>query len=215
MLVRFLASLPYVAPALSLVNPLGSLPLARVRAIFSAAHPPPALPPLSPRSLQPTRLAVTKTVDPDAVTPNVPVTYTVTITNTGDADAAAVTLRDELPTGLTPTDVSAEIADVCQILPDTPVEGIFTIFCEDLGLLAVNASLTVNYTASAAEVGVYTNEAEVRALDVGVVEPYTATAELTVAVSQRGPRPRPCGQHCTWPHPQLACGWRKHAQAPS
>ena len=60
-------------------------------------------------------LFLNKTVAPTTVTQGGTVTYTVTITNTGDADAFDLAFTDTLPAGLTPLPPSLTISPLgCQ-----------------------------------------------------------------------------------------------------
>jgi len=97
-------------------------------------------------------LVVTKTDSPDPVAVGSTLTYTVSVTNNGPADATGVTLTDTLPAGV--TFVSA-----------TPSQGSCThsggtVTCP-LGTLANGAMASVTITVTPTATGILTNTASV------------------------------------------------------
>lgn len=105
-------------------------------------------------------LDITKTADHDTVTVGDEIAYTITVTNTGDAEAENVVVTDTLPEGVTyleSTGNGAYDADARTIA--------WTV-----GALAAEESETVTVTVSADEAGTVTNTAEAIADEVDAVE---------------------------------------------
>ena len=105
-------------------------------------------------------LDITKTADHDTVTVGDEIAYTITVTNTGDAEAENVVVTDTLPEGVTyleSTGNGSYDADARTIA--------WTV-----GALAAEESETVTVTVSADEAGTVTNTAEAIADEVDAVE---------------------------------------------
>ncbi|WP_166644434.1 DUF11 domain-containing protein [Microbacterium sp. BK668] len=98
---------------------------------------------------RPATLFVAKSVAPATVTAGGAVTYTITVSNGGPADAAEVVLVDPFPAGVTPL-----AADDPRCVLDA--EGTFSC---SLGTIAVDETATVTITASVDEVGTFANTA--------------------------------------------------------
>ncbi len=106
---------------------------------------------------RPADLMISKTVAPTIVVPGLPVTYTITVTNTGSADADGATVRDLFPPtidGVTWTCSGANGATCEQAsgsgnlmlnLPSFPVGGSATIIIS--GVVAANATGNLVNTA--------------------------------------------------------------------
>lgn len=103
----------------------------------------------------PADIAVTKTVDEPAPNVGENVTFTVTATNNGPANATGVEVTDGLPAGL--TFVSATPSGATTYAQAT---GLWSI-----GSLAVGASATLQIVATVTEPGLVTNTATVSASD--------------------------------------------------
>jgi uncharacterized repeat protein (TIGR01451 family) len=99
-------------------------------------------------------LGVTKTDSADPVSPNDPLSYTVTLTNAGPSDATAVTLTDALPAGVTFVSSSPG--------PPTCTLAGATVTC-NLGVLAAGGTgtVTINVTVNAGAAGILVNTATV------------------------------------------------------
>lgn len=109
-------------------------------------------------------LTITKTAKPTTTNPGKVVTYTVTVTNTGDADATDVVLTDTLPTGFTFVDNGTNA--------HTWV----------IGALAANHQRVINYmvlVGTTVKAGTYTNVAVVTAANL---DPQQASADVKIVV---------------------------------
>ena len=108
-------------------------------------------------------LAISKTDDPDPVIPGAPLTYTITVTNTGPLAATGVVVTDTLP--LTVTFASASASQgACS--------GADIITC-DLGTINNGGSATVTIVVTPTASGTFTNTACVAS---GVADPNTANS---------------------------------------
>ena len=103
-----------------------------------------------------TNLAVSKTDDPDPVILGQPLTYTITVTNSGPSAAATVDLTDDLPAGATFGSV-------------TPSQGSCSsgsvVTCA-LGLMGHNATATVRIVVTPTTIGLITNTVTVSGGDI-------------------------------------------------
>jgi len=101
-----------------------------------------------------TDLGVTKTDSADPVSPNDPLTYTVTVNNAGPSTATAVTLTDALPAGVTFVSSSPG--------PPTCNLGGATLTCT-LGVMAAGSptTVTINVTVNPTAGGILVNTASV------------------------------------------------------
>jgi uncharacterized repeat protein (TIGR01451 family) len=100
-------------------------------------------------------LELTKSDSPDPVIVNNPLTYTVTVTNSGPDPASGVVVEDVLPQGVTFVGASASQGTATQ------ANGVVTAH---LGSLVNGASATVRITVIPHEVGTITNTATVDSL---------------------------------------------------
>ena len=119
----------------------------------------------------PADLSVTKYDTPDPVTAGTTLTYAVTITNNGPADATGVTVTDTLPLGVTFGSATPS-QGTCS--------GTSTVTC-DLGTLSNGANATVTIAVTPAAAGTITNTASVTATTFDPVpDNNTATEDTTV-----------------------------------
>ena len=131
-------------------------------------------------------LAIAKADDPDPVVAGEPLTYELTVTNNGPAEAKETTVTDELPAGTTVTGSRAEQGSC--------TEDAGTVECV-LDPLPSGASRTVTITAIANQAGEITNEASVRG-NVSDRSPSndSATETTTVLAANDGGEPPPDGE---------------------
>jgi uncharacterized repeat protein (TIGR01451 family) len=133
-------------------------------------------------------VSVTKTDSPDPVTAGSDITYTITVTNNGPADADIVQITDAVPAGTSFVSVVPTVASCL---------GTATFTC-DLGPLANGASATVTLVVldpGATPGTVITNTAKLglpsRGVSVASVDPNpgndSATATTTVAAASEVP----------------------------
>ncbi len=94
-------------------------------------------------------LELSKTADPQVINPGDSSTFTISVVNQGPDDATGVVVTDTLPAGL------SYVSHAGDGFYD-PATGIWTI-----GDLALNASMSLDIVVTGAEVGTYTNVAEV------------------------------------------------------
>ena len=124
----------------------------------------------------PANLVITKTASPGSLIVGASTVFTLTVTNSGAADAADTTVRDELPPTLTPTAVSD---NRCTINGQV-------VLCH-LGTLPAGHSVAIRVTATATTPGVSANTAT-----AATTTPETtladnaATTEVTAAAPPNG-----------------------------
>ncbi len=106
-------------------------------------------------------LAISKTSDPNSVIPGAPVTYTITVTNSGPLAASDVVVTDTLPLTVTFASASASQGSC---------SGLSTVTC-DLGAINNGATATVTLVVTTTASGTFTNTAIVTS---GVTDPNTA-----------------------------------------
>jgi uncharacterized repeat protein (TIGR01451 family) len=94
------------------------------------------------------KLTLTKTANPTSVGPGGPVQYTVTITNTGTADAFDVVFTDTLPSDLTPVSTSLSISPAALGCTGSISGQIVTVNCPTVPK-APNPNLPVTITYQA------------------------------------------------------------------
>jgi uncharacterized repeat protein (TIGR01451 family) len=97
-------------------------------------------------------LTVSKTAGQSLAAPNQPVTFTITITNTGSQTLDPVVVTDTLPVGQTYVGGSGSPAP----------SGTGPLVWNNVGPLGPGASTTLSYQATANALGVYTNTVDVR-----------------------------------------------------
>ncbi len=110
-----------------------------------------------------------------------PITYTVTVTNTGDAPATNVKLEDELPEGLVYQEKHSKIM-------------------ADFGTLAPGESKRVRYEVTASKTGTYTNTVTVTG-DGGLnvsAKAKTIVRQPVLAIVKDAPRTRFAGRNITY-----------------
>lgn len=124
-------------------------------------------------------LALTKVATPEVLICE-PITYTLTVTNTGDAPATNVKLEDKLPEGLL-------------------VQGKSTVL-SDFGTLAPGESKKVTYQAKASKIGEYTNTAKVTG-DNGLsatAQAKTIVRQPVLVIVKEAPETRYAGRDITY-----------------
>ncbi|QIG39214.1 DUF11 domain-containing protein [Microbacterium sp. 4R-513] len=113
-------------------------------------------------------LHITKTVDPASVLAGGAVTFTMTVSNAGPADAEDVVVEDPFPAGVTPRST------------DTPgCEIVAGVFRCDIGTLPVDATASLSVTATVDEVGQFQNTATV-STSTTLAPGSSSTASATV-----------------------------------
>lgn len=125
-------------------------------------------------------LKMTKTAPAEALICE-PITYTVTVTNTGDAPATNVKLKDNLPNGLL-------------------YQGKQSTLTSNFGTLAPGASKKLQYVVTASRTGAYTNSAKVTA-DHGLTataKTKTVVRQPVLAVVKHAPKMRYIGRNITY-----------------
>jgi uncharacterized repeat protein (TIGR01451 family) len=117
---------------------------------------------------------------PSSVTPGSSVTYTLTVTNNGTAEAVGVTLTDTLPPGATFVSAAGGV---------TPVSGVLTF---TIGSLAAGARASVAIVVTSTATGTLNNQASVVGSqsdptpgDNSVAQTTTVSAGLTVTGVER------------------------------
>ena len=122
-------------------------------------------------------VSIVKTADAISVNAGSPIGFTVTVTNTGAADATGVTVNDPLPSG---TDVDWSIASQspagsCSISGTPPA--VETLTCGPLTLAAGGGSLTVHVTSATTgnSCGVYDNTATFTSTNAGSGSAFATT----------------------------------------
>ena len=104
-----------------------------------------------------TDVSVDKVASADTLEPGAALTYTITITNTGDIEAVGVSLTETLPEGATLISTS--------LTPDNQSENVLTF---DIGNLASDASTTVEVTIAVPETvpesGFITSQSQISSL---------------------------------------------------
>ncbi len=123
--------------------------------------------------VNPADLAVTVTGSPGSVVVGAPITYLVTVTNTGPTTAANVILNNSLPAGSTL--ISSRASQGAVALAGTALTG-------NLGTLAPGASATVTIVVSSASVASDVDTASVTS-DAYDPNPANNTASATVGVT--------------------------------
>jgi uncharacterized repeat protein (TIGR01451 family) len=119
-------------------------------------------------------LAITKTA-PATVPVNGTLTYTITVTNNGPADATGVVMSDPVPANLPPTMVVA--SEVCTRVIQLEVST--TLSCA-IGALANGASTTITFDVSPTAAGILTNTATVTGTNNTNTTTNSATASTNV-----------------------------------
>lgn len=117
-------------------------------------------------------LSLTKTEDPDPVVQNMPLTYTLMVTNNGPDPADTVVVEDTLPAGVSVNAIS------------TPQGGLTlagNLITFELGALQPNDTATMTIEVMPDESGVITNTAEVSAAQVDP-DPSNNSATVDTAV---------------------------------
>ena len=121
-------------------------------------------------------VTITKTANVSSVTVGGSITYTITATNTGDADATDVKITDTLPTGVTYVSSSDG---------GSLTNGTVTW---EIGTLASNASKSVTVTVTADQTGTAVNTAYIDYTENGG-DPIPSTAVTTSVTSGGGTTP--------------------------
>lgn len=112
-------------------------------------------------------LEVTKTAEPTNVSPGELITYTLKVTNTGNATATDISVQDVLPAGV---DYVAS-SDGC-------IESLGVVTCTEPGL-EPGTSLQYTITVSATEAGTILNSATASSAETGTTESNAATVTVT------------------------------------
>ncbi|MEX2394754.1 MAG: Ig-like domain-containing protein, partial [Actinomycetota bacterium] len=100
-------------------------------------------------------VAIAKSASPDAVNVGQTVTYTITLTNTGDADAAVTALVDELPAGMSyVVDSTSGSLGVGE-----PTVTDQTLIWNETTTIPTGSSRTIVFDATAEDAGTFTNNA--------------------------------------------------------
>ncbi len=115
-------------------------------------------------------LAISKTDDPDPVIPGTPLTYTITVSNSGPLAATGVTATDTLPPAVTFASSSAS-QGTCS--------GTGTVTC-NLGTINNGGSATVTIVVTPTASGTFANTASVTS---GVTDPNTANNSATASTT--------------------------------
>lgn len=115
-------------------------PVSNVAAVSAAAQPP-----------QTADVAITKVADTPSLSVGDDASYTITVTNTGEATAADVTVAEDIPAGLTFVSATPSVGSCSAVAP---------VVCS-LGSLAVGASATIKVVAHATVAGTLVNTATV------------------------------------------------------
>ena len=134
---------------------------------------------LTSRAVQPA-LQVTKTAPADVMLCD-PITYTVTVNNTGSGSAGRVQIVDKLPAGLTMLDGKTAVA-------------------YEVPALAAGQSREVTFQARAQKTGLYTNQVTATA-DGGLTaqaETKTMVRQPVLEVTKTGPAMRYVGRNTTY-----------------
>ncbi|MGC5223377.1 DUF7507 domain-containing protein [Micromonospora sp. DT81.3] len=113
-------------------------------------------------------LHVTKTVDPPSVIAGGAVTFTMTVSNVGSADAEDVVLEDPFPAGTTPVSTPTPGCEIAAA----------TLTC-DIGLLPVDDIATVEVVATIDTPGTFENSVTA-STSTAISESSTLTAATTV-----------------------------------
>ena len=115
-------------------------------------------------------LSITKTGSPASLQPGQPLTYTVTVNNTGPSDAPGVVVTDTLPAGVTFGSTAGGCAEDPNGVPAC-----------SLGTIAAggSAQYTINVTVDAGTTGTITNNASVTAATPDPVTGNNSTTEDT------------------------------------
>ena len=128
-------------------------------------------------------VSIVKTADAVSVNAGSPIGFTITVTNTGAADATGVTVNDALPSG---TDIDWSIASQsplssCAISGAPPTE---TLTCGPLTLASGGGQLTVHVTSPTTgnSCGLYNNEAFFTSTNAGSGSDTAAESVLCGAI---------------------------------
>lgn len=111
------------------------------------------------------RVALTNDLNNNAeINPNDEVTYTITLTSTGEKPLTNVTFADDVPTGVTPAGITVTAINTSKGTAPAPSNH---IRINDIGSLAVNETVTITIVDTVNGTGMVSNQANVNSTELG------------------------------------------------